>query len=330
MKIVICDYRADLARDLAYEETLLKNALPGVEIVVYEYRDDKADLIRTVADADAVINTYVQFDREVFAGAKKLRCIALNAVGYNMVDVAAATEHGVWVCPAAEYCTTEVAEHALALIFALGRGLRKYIDDVEHHIWNYMGAGEIERISGKTIAIFGFGKIGKAMAEKCQALGLRVLVVSQSLTEEKAAALGVKKVDWGYAFEHADILSNHMALKPETHAYFNREKFERAQRRPFFINTGRGDSVVEDDLVDALDRGLLRGAGLDVLSSENVDFSKLKLLGRDNVIITPHAGFYSVQAARDLQDISCAAVIGALTGRPERISKIVNQKELGL
>jgi D-3-phosphoglycerate dehydrogenase len=247
-----------------------------------------------------------------------------------MVDVETATELGIMVCPAAEYCTIEVAEHTFALILALSRGIRKYIQDIEHQIWDYMGAGRIERLSGKTMAIFGFGKIGQAVAARAKAFGLKVLVVSQSLTKEKAAELDLKLVDWCFAMENSDIVSNHMALKPENTDFFNLERFALCKRKPLFINTGRGGSVVEDDLVKALDIGYLSGAGLDVLKNENVDFSKLALLGRDNVIITPHTGFYSIQSARDLQDISCETVIGALTENYGRISKVINAKALNL
>lgn len=325
MKIVICDYPVDLDRNLEYEFSQLKRAFPDAEVVSFEYHDNPDALIEVLNDADAVINTYVNLDRSILSQCSQLQCIALNAVGYNMVDVEAATEYGIWVCPAAEYCTTEVAEHTIALIFALSRGLRKYICDIENHIWDYKGPGNIERISGKTITIFGFGKIGRAVAQRMQALGLNVQVVSHSLRPEEAQKLGVRLVDWETAVKTSDILSNHMELNPRNAGFFDLAKFQMAaEKHPLFINTGRGGTVVEDDLVQALDLGYLRGAGLDVLANENVDFSSLKLLHRDNVIITPHAGFYSLQAAKDLQDISCHTVIAALSGHPEDISKIVN------
>ena len=330
MKVVICDYKTDLSRNVEYEKELLRKAFPDVQIETYEYHDDKKELISVVADADAVINTYIDFDREILSQCKKLKVIALNAVGYNMVDVAAATEYGVMVCPAAEYCTVEVAEHTMALLFALCRALRKYVTSIENHVWDYTIGGNVERISGKTMTIFGFGKIGKAVAQRAQAMGIQVQVVSGSLKPEAAEALGVKLVDCDTALETSDILSNHQALNEKTAGYFNLEKFARCKRHPIFINTGRGGSVVEDDLVKALDEGYISAAGLDVLASENVDFSQLKLLGRDNVIITPHVGFFSIQAARDLQDIACNTVICALKQEYDGISKIVNRAELKL
>ena len=330
MKVVICDYKTDLARNVEYEKELLRKAFPDVQIETYEYHDDKKELISIVADADAVINTYIDFDREILSQCKKLKVIALNAVGYNMVDVAAATEYGVMVCPAAEYCTVEVAEQSMALLFALCRALRKYVTSIENHVWDYTIGGNVERISGKTMTIFGFGKIGKAVAQRAQAMEIKVQVVSGSLKPEAAEALGVKLVDCDTALETSDILSNHQALNEKTAGYFNLEKFARCKRRPIFINTGRGGSVVEDDLVKALDEGYISAAGLDVLASENVDFSQLKLLGRDNVIITPHVGFFSIQAARDLQDIACNTVICAMKQEYDGISKIVNRAELKL
>lgn len=330
MKIVICDYKTDLARDLEYERNRLKDALPRAEIVVYEYSDNKAELIDVLSDADAVINTYVPFDREVLSQCKKLKVIALNAVGYNMVDVDAASEFGIMVCPASEYCTVEVAEHTLALIFALCRGLRKYIRSIEENVWDYTIGGNLERISGKTLTIFGFGKIGKAVAQRAQALGMNVQVVSHSLKQEKAKELGLKLVDCDTALATSDIISNHQALNAKTAGFFDLDKFSRCAKRPIFINTGRGGSVVQDDLVTALDEGLLCAAGLDVLDSEAPDLSTLKLLGRDNVIITPHVGFYSTQAARDLQDISCHTIICAMKEEYHCISSIVNRAVLKL
>lgn len=329
MKIVICDYKTDLARDLEYECTRLRAALPDAEVVVYEYTDEhKQEFIELMRYADAAITTYVTFDREILSQCRNLKCIALNMMAHNIVDLDAASEYGVMVCPVAEYCTTEVAEHTMALILALCRGLRKYMTDIEHHVWDYTGAAPLERIEGKTLTIFGFGRIGRAVTVRCQAMGLKVQVVSRSLREEDAAQLGVKLVDWQEAMATSDIISNHLQMNTQNAGFFNLEKFKAARKTPYFINTGRGGTVIEDDLVEALDLGYLRGAALDVLASENVDFSKLKLLGRDNVIITPHAAFYSVQSAKALQDISCDSVIGALTGDLGLISKIVNRAQL--
>lgn len=330
LKIVICDYKTDLNRDLQYELDRLNRELDHPEVVVYEYQDNKAELISVLRDADAVIDTYVELDREVLSQTKNLKCIALNAMGFNMVDVDAATEFGIPVCPASAYCTNEVAEHTIALLFALCRGLRTYTRDVDNHIWDYTRAGALERISGKTIAIFGFGRIGQAVGTRARAMGMEILAVDPYLPQSVADSLNVRLVTPDEVWSSADFISNHMVLTAETTKYFNMEKFSRCKKQPIFINAGRGGSVNEADLVEALDRGYLRAAGLDVLDSENPDLAHSPLVGRNDVIITPHVAFYSKQAAKDLQDISCNSVVAALQGNYNKVAFIVNRDKLHL
>lgn len=331
MKIVICDDHPNLQRDIPYEVRTLQEHLPDAEIEVYEYSEnDPADFYRHISDADGIINTVCPMNEDTFSHAKKLKCLAQNGVGYNMVDVPAATAHGIMVCPASEYCTDEVAEHTMALILALRRGLRVFIADVENRIWDYRRAGVLKRLHGQTIAIFGYGKIGKAVAEHARAMGMQVLVVSQHLSAEGAVKDGVEVVSWEEAFERADVLSNHMPLRAQSEDYFNYEKFSHAKKAPLFINTGRGASVNEADLARALDEGLISGAGLDVLKSEIVDFDQVPFLGRSNVILTPHVAFYSGQSELDLQTMSCESVIFGLKGHPEKIARLLNKKELGI
>lgn len=331
MKIVICDDRPNLMRDIPYEVKMLEDNLPGAEVEVYEYKeDDLPDFYQHISDADAIINTVCVMNNGAFNHAKKLKCLAQNGVGFNMVDVPAATAHGVMVCPASEYCTDEVAEHAMALILALRRGLRTFIMDAENRVWDYHRAGTLKRLSGETLAVFGYGKIGKAVAQRARAMGMHVLVVSNHLSAQDAAADQVEVVNWKEAFERADVISNHMPLRADSEGYFDYEKFSCAKQQPLFINTGRGASVNEDDLVRALDEGLIAGAGLDVLKSEIIDFDNVPFLGRNNVILTPHVAFYSGQSELDLQTMSCNSVIYAMTGHPEKIARLLNKKELGM
>lgn len=332
LKIVLCDYKTDLARDLDYEVDRLKTAFPGAQIIIYEYTDDKkTEFIDLVRDADAVITTYVTFDRKVLEACQNLKVIALNMMGYNIVDLGAASEKGVLVCPVAEYCTVEVAEHTLALLLAVARGLRTYIFDIEKGIWDYTAASEVERIEGKTLTIFGFGRIGREVSKRCQAMGLKIQVVSRSLKPERATELGVTLVDWKTAMATSDIISNHMQMNEQNANFFDLAKFEAAKEKvPIFLNTGRGGTVVQGDLVTALDNGYIRAAGLDVLDSEAPDLAATGLLGRNNVIITPHSAFYSIQSAKALQDIVCDSVIFGLNGEYDKVSKIVNKDALKL
>jgi D-3-phosphoglycerate dehydrogenase len=245
MKIVICDYYEDLQRDLDFEKEMLINGLNNPEIVVYEYKGDKAELIDAISDADAVINTYVHFDRDILSKAASLKCVALNAVGYNMIDVDAATEFGIMVCPAREYCTEEVAEHTMAMILALGRGFKRYIRDIEtNHIWDYLGAERIERLSGKTLGILGFGKIGRAVAKRAAAMDMNILALKRkSINPEIAEALNVKLTDEDDIWENADYICNHMSLNEETALFHQHGK--RAERSGGRLGRGAGQGICQ-------------------------------------------------------------------------------------
>ena len=332
MKILLCDYKVDLDRNYDYEIQLLKRAIPDVEVLTYEYADErKSEFLKVIADVDSVINTYVPFTRDVFAVCRKLKCICLNSMGYNTVDIQAATEKGVMVCAIEEYCTDEVAEHALALILALERGIKPFSLSIDNRIWDYKSAGKLHRVAGQVISIFGFGKIGKAVAKRCQALGMKVQVVSASLSDDDAGRYGVAKVEYETALRTSDVISNHLAMNEKNADYFDYAKFALAsEKTPIFINTGRGGTVKMDDLVRAIDEGLLSGAGIDVLATEDVDFDDMPLLGRSNVLITPHAAFYSEESALLLQQLVCKNTVCCLQGNYGDVKKIVNKKELGL
>lgn len=325
MKIVICDYREELNRNLQYEKKMLADNLKDVEIVVYEYKDDKEELKKVIKDADGIISTFIKIDKEILDSAEKLKCIALNSVGYNCVDVDYASKKNIAVCPADEYCTQEVAEHTMGFILALTRGFKHYTHDIDDlKIWRYQTMHGIKRLEGQTLAIFGFGRIGKAVAKRANAFGINVIAVNRHKDEEAAGKFNVKLVDAEYALENADIISNHMNQNDSNINFFNIDKFKKMKKHPIFINMGRGGSVNEEDLVQALDDNLIKGAGLDVLADENPDLSLCKLVNRDNVLLTPHAAFYSETSERQLQTISCESIINCLNGNYDTISNIIN------
>jgi len=324
MKIVISDYPGTLKRDIAYETELLQHALPDAEIVVHPYETQEM-FNETMADADALVTAFLPIDREVMAHCPKLKCISINATGYNIVDLTAASERGIKVCAIQEYCTEEVADSAMALMLALIKKLKMhqhYIED--EHVWQYTKVGSIMRLRGKTLAIFGFGRIGQAVAKRAQAFGMEVVAVDPYLPPEVARNLQVRLVDREFVLQNAHIISNHMNVSDENISYFDESFFEGLQRSPFFINVARGVSVDENALAKALDSGKISGAGLDVLRDDSLSLLENPLVGRDNVIITPHAAFYSDEALRALQDISINNVIACLTGRTEDICYIVN------
>lgn len=331
MKVVVSDYPNVLKRkNLQREIDILKDRLgENAEVVVYYYKS-KEVFLDLVSDADAILTAFLNINREVFERAGKLKIVALNATGYDFVDVQEATKRNVAVCPIGEYCTWEVAEHTIALMMALSRGLKFFNNEIDNkNNWRYTNyikeLGELYRMEGQTWGVFGLGKIGKAVARKAMGLGMNVVAVDPYIKIETAAQLGVRMVDPEYVWENADIISNHMNRNEANEGYFSMIEFEKMKKQPIFINTGRGACVVEKDLIKSLDLGLLRGVGVDVLEEENPDLKNNRLTNRLNVIITPHVAFYSEHSYADLQRIPCENIAYYLKGEKEKVFKIVNK-----
>ncbi len=321
MKIVISDYENVLQKDLSAAVQTIQRILPESKIAIHAFQE-KEDFYQCMADAEGLITAFLPVDAELFLHAPKLRCVSINAAGYNSVDLEAAKKSGIAVCHVGEYCTEEVAEHTIALLCALNRNLKNYGYQLEkEENWQYAALPGGKNLSSQTIAIFGFGKIGKRVAELARALGMEILVVSSHSDNDTAEKYHVKKVTEEEAFERADVISNHMSLTAENYHFFNKEAFSKMKRKPLFLNLGRGGSVDEAALVSALEEGILRGAGLDVLESESPDVKSCPLFHRENVIITPHSAFYSEESLRKLQIISAENVAYVLKGEHKKVQK---------
>lgn len=325
MKIVITDYPDSMMPHHDYERQILADALPDAQIIVYPYLGDLEELYSIIADADAILTAFLTIDHAFMDNAPKLKCISLNSTGYDTVDLEQATKRGIGVFPVGEYCTEDIAEHALALMFALLKNLKHYQQEIEDKsLWVYHSIEPLSRISSQVLGIFGLGKIGCALAKKAQALGMRVLATDRHTSPKDATTIGVELVAPEFIYAHASIISNHMNLSIDNQNYFDLSKFEQMQQRPIFINTARGGALVEADLITALKRNLIRGAGLDVLKDELPNLVNHPLTKLANVIITPHSGFYTQESMQALQRISCENIVYYLTGQFDRVFKMVN------
>ncbi|TLV15647.1 C-terminal binding protein [Klebsiella indica] len=327
MKIVISDYKDSMMPLHDNEITILTAGLPDAEIIIYEYTDEKRDeFISLLSDADALLTAFIRLDAQFFSRAKNLRVVSINATGYDNVDLSAATAHGVGICPVAEYCTRDVAEHTIALMLALNKNLKSYTYDIEqNYCWRYDFPRRPERIEMQTLGIFGLGKIGSQVARLAKALGMRIIAVDPAVTPERACSIGVEMVTPEDIWQKADVITNHMNLGNTNVAYFTIKEFAQMRRNPIFLNLGRGLSVDEAALAEALDRGLVRGVGLDVLNDETPQLAGHPLARRANVIITPHSAFYSTQSMTELQRISCDNIVNFLTGHCMDVFRLVNE-----
>jgi D-3-phosphoglycerate dehydrogenase len=279
------------------------------------------DILAAAHDADVVITTMQPFTRRVIQGLSRCRLISVIGIGYEGVDVAAATARGILVSHVPDYCLEEVSDHTMALLLACARKLLPLVQAVRAGKWDSLEKLEIRqkiwppmfRLRGQTLGIIGLGRIARALIPKARAFGLRVIVYSAHASPQEAQELGVELVSLERLLQEADFVSLHAALTPETRHLLGREEFRRMKPTAYLINTARGGLVDESALYTALSEGRIAGAALDVMDPEppSPDNPLLKL---DNVLITAHSAHYSDQSAVELRRKVDENVLAVLRG----------------
>jgi D-3-phosphoglycerate dehydrogenase len=278
------------------------------------------ELILNCADADALLVTYASINRRVIDSLKKCQVISVYAIGLDMVDVQAATEAGIRVTNVPGYCIEEVCDHAMALLLNAARKVLFYHQSiVQDEQWMWQVGKPIYRLRGKTLGLIGFGKIPRAVAVRAMSFGLRVMTFDPYVTQADCDNAGVVKAELDDLLLQADFISIHAPLTPETQGLINLDRFRFMKRNAVIINTSRGPIIEEKALVKALDEGWIAGAALDVLPIEPPPKDNL-FIHMKNVILTPHAGFYSEEAVEDLRSTAALEVRRVLTGQqPEHL-----------
>ena len=290
-----------------------KAALARVEPELRMAKSTSADDILAVArDADAVLVTYAKLPGDLLRQLTRCKAIGRFGLGVDNIDIAAAAELGIAVTYVPDYCMHEVSDHAMALLLALARKIPLSNKLVQAGRWEMPAVVPIHRLAGRALGLVGFGNIPRVLAPKAKAFGLRV-VTHDPYASQQALAAGVESVSFDRLLEISDFVSIHAPLMPATRGLFNAEVFRKMKTGALLINTARGPLVDEDALVSALDSGRLGGAALDVVAVEPLPKDS-RLIGRDNVILTPHTAFYSVEALNELQTKCAADVARVLSG----------------
>jgi phosphoglycerate dehydrogenase-like enzyme len=308
-------------RDLSIERQQLS---AGTRIETFTYRGDAGALAAACREADAVLTDYVPFGSAVLGQLARCRIMSVAATGWDCVDVAAAAMRGIRVAAVGEYCTDEVADHTMALMLASERGLRAYDRQVQGaHDWRWNEVRGLRRLSGLTLGIVGFGRIGQAVCRRARGFGLAVLAADPRVDTALVRRHGAEPAALDDLLARSDIVTLHCNLDAGSRGLLDRRAFAAMRRKPLLVNVARGALIVEADLAEALDRGLLRGAALDVLAEDSPDLGHHPLIGRDDVLLTPHVAFYSETALEDLRRISAANIAAFLDGRPDAVFRLV-------
>ncbi|HEX9017480.1 MAG TPA: C-terminal binding protein [Chloroflexota bacterium] len=288
--------------------------LTGTHLEVHHVKDE-AGLIEITHDADAVLVEMAHITRRVVEKMERCRLIGRHGVGYDTLDVDAATDHGIMACNVTDYCTAEVADQAMALLLGLSRSLFSADREVRSGGWDvYAACSTNRRLDGQTLGLVGYGNIGRAVGRRAQGFGIKLLAYDPYMSAEAIAAAGAKKVELEELLRESDLVSLHLPLSAATHHIVNSERIAMMKPTALLVNTSRGGLVDLSALAVALKNGKLAGAGLDVFEKEPPARDD-PLLKMSNVIVSPHSGFFSEQSIFDLHSRQAQQVAAALEGR---------------
>lgn len=298
--------------DLEQERRLLADA--GHELRFGSNAASVEEVREAVTGADAVLNCFAPMPAEVIRSLERCVIIARYGIGLDTIDLDEATAKGIVVTNVPDYCIDEVSDHALALLMSLARGVTLLDRRVRSGSWTSTDARPIHRLRGRTLGLVGFGRIARALAAKVAPLGFRVVTTDPFVPDEAVRDAGAEPATLEELLVAADVVSIHAPLTPDSRHLIGEAELAMMKPGAILINTSRGPLVDLDALRAALAEDRLGGAGLDVLEVEPPAADD-PLLHRDDVIVTPHAAFYSEESLEELQRKAVEQVIEALAGR---------------
>ena len=325
LKVVVTDYIED---NLDWEAEQLAKA--GLQFEAYQLKfKPEGEVLAKIADADMIVVNMVKFTDSLLSKLKKCRVLIRHGIGYDNVDVPACTKYGIQFAYQPDYCKEDVAEHAIALIFACARKVvwsRKTLDaSSARGQWDFSGLFPIYRMDGKTLGILGVGRIGSRVYRKLKSFGFRILGSDPYLRDERKKELGLEFVDRDTLFRESDLLTVHTPLNDETRHIVNARTLGLMKPTAYLVNTSRGPMVDCDALADALRKKKIAGAAIDVFDVEPPPTNH-PLFGLDNVILTPHIGWASFEAGWEIRKSILADILAVAAGRPARC--VVNKEVL--
>jgi len=274
----------------------------GVEFITSPCQTEE-EIINAAGDADFVLTFKIPFTRKVIAQLERCKMIYNIGTGYEAIDLEAATEHGICVSYPDAYCSEEVAEHDMALILACARKLLPLDRAVREGKWESYEKREIRLkilppmfpIQAKTLGLIGFGRIGRKLVPKARGFEMRVIAFDPYVPASVFEEYGVEAVELDYLLENSDFVSVHAAVTSGVRHMLGAEQFKKMKPTAYVINCARGEFIDETALYQALSRGEIAGAALDVIQGESMPPAH-PLLKLENVLITPHAVYYSEES----------------------------------
>ena len=300
-----------------------KGVLSEIDCEIISPQTNNEDkLIEICKDADGLIVQYAPITEKVINSLTKCRVISRYGIGVDTIDLKAARAKGIHVCNVPDYCIDEVADHSLSLILSLGRKIVKLSNSVSAGVWDALGVSKpVYNFKKQILGLIGFGKIPQNLFIKAKNFFKEIVVYDPYVPKEIVTKFNLRIATFYEVLRSSDFISIHCPLNDTTKYMFSLREFQLMKKTAYIINTSRGGIINTKDLYQALNSGLIAGAGLDVLEKEppGIGFELTKF---DNVIITPHAGFYSESALEDLKYKTAFNVLQVLKG--EKPINVVN------
>ncbi len=311
-KVVIADY--DFG-DVEVEREILEAI--GAEVIPMQAKCEE-DLFEVAQDCAAIINQYARVGKATIDKMQKCEVIARYGVGVDIVDVSEATRRNILVTNVQDYCTEEVADHAISLWLTLARKLNDYNRATHKGQWLWQSGQPVYRLRGRTMGIVSLGKIGQAIAERAHAFGVKVIAYDPFLSPEVAQEKGVSLTSKEELLKQSDYILMQAPMNEDTYHFLSTNEFNMMKDGAILVNTGRGPTVDNKALYEALVSGKLAGAGLDDPEEEPAKKAKWSpsenpLFTLDNVIFTPHSAYYSEESIRAARTIAATQVAKVLT-----------------
>jgi glycerate dehydrogenase len=316
MKIVVLDGYTLNPGDLTW-----KRLEEIGEVTVYD-RTSPEEVLSRIGEAEIVFTNKTVLSKETFKQAKNIKYVGVLATGYNIVDVEAAKEKSIIVTNIPTYGTSAVSQFTFALLLEMCHHVWAHNEKVKKGawtncpdfcFWNY----PLVELSGKTIGIIGFGRIGQAVANIAVAFGMKVLAYD-TYKNEALESQNIKYAELDDIYRNSDVISLHVPLFESTRGMINKESISKMKKSAMIINTSRGPLINEQDLAEALNSGTIAGAAVDVVSTEPAKMDN-PLLSAKNCIVTPHIAWAPIEARERLMNIAIDNLEAFLAG------KVVNQ-----
>jgi len=285
----------------------------GAQVIAAENPSTR-EALDHYGDCDALMVTIQPITAELMDRMPRCKIICRIGTGLDAIDIPAATERGIWVTSVPDYSIDEVSSHAMAFTLALARNLFRHRAMSQTGTWRYQTERPIARIAGQTMGVVGIGRIGSASTRKAQGLGFNVIAFDPYVPDERFAELGAEKVDFETLLARSDFITLHVPLTPETRHLIDAAALAQMKPTAFVVNTARGEVVDIDALVAAVQRGVIAGAGIDVLPAEPPPADH-PVLHEESILVTPHIGWASTESGHDVRQRGAEDVVRVLRGQ---------------